>query len=98
MRDRHENLEFEARIAQMAERLAKRNVAIEKEQYAAKAFVSWQIVAGTGQKKFYFSYDGKDSYLMYRNAAIAPKTITTFSTNGCARGTVKTRWHMLRRF
>jgi aminopeptidase C len=75
---RQESLKFETRIAQMEERLATRNVAIEKKDYAAEAFGSWQIVAGTEQKKFDFSYDGKDSYLMYRDAAVVPKDFHDF--------------------
>ena len=71
-RDR-EKIEFGARLAQMQERLASRGVLVEKKRYAAEAFGSWQVVAGTEEKKLEFIYDGKDSYLTYHDAAIVPK-------------------------
>ena len=74
MHDRHqETVEFDIRLAQIQERLAVRGVVIEKKDYAAEAFGSWQVVAGTDEKKFDFTYDGKDSYLMYRDSAVIPK-------------------------
>jgi hypothetical protein len=74
---RQETLEFQARIAQMGVRLANRGVIIEAQDYP-EAFGSWHIVAGTPLKKFDFAYDGKDSYLMYRDAAILPKDYHDF--------------------
>jgi hypothetical protein len=74
MHNRHqETSQFNTRVAQMQERLAMRGVVIEKKDYVAEAFGSWQIVAGTAKKKLDFNYDGKDSYLMYRDAAVVPK-------------------------
>ena len=75
---RQEIIDFDARIAQMQERLARRSVVIEKKDYAAEAFGSWQIVAGTDEKKLDFIYDGKDSYLMYRDAMVVPKDYRDF--------------------
>ncbi|SRR5713101_9620168 len=72
-----ETRRFEARIADMASRLARRGVIIEAEDHP-EAFGSWHIVAGTPLKKFDFAYDGKDSYLMYRDAAITPKDYRDF--------------------
>jgi hypothetical protein len=75
---RQEISEFDARLTEMQERLASRGVVIEKKDYAAEAFGSWQVIAGTAKKKFDFTYDGKDSYLMYRDAAVVPKDYRDF--------------------
>ena len=75
---RHEIAEFEKQIADMQQRLASRGVTIEEKDYAAEAFGSWHIVAGTPKKKFDFSYEGKESYLRYRDAAVIPKDYHDF--------------------
>jgi hypothetical protein len=72
-----ETRRFEARIADMASRLASRGVTIEAQDYP-EAFGSWHIVAGTSLKKFDFAYEGKESYLRYRDAAIIPKDYRDF--------------------
>jgi hypothetical protein len=72
-----ETRQFNARIADMASRLASRGVSIEAEDYP-EAFGSWHIVAGTPQKKFDFAYEGKESYLRYRDAAITPRDYRDF--------------------
>src|SRR5687768_7583966 len=74
MDDRRQDIvEFDNRLAQMQKRLASRGIVIRKKDYAPEAFGSWHIVAGTEEKKLDFTYDGKDSYLMYRDAAVVPK-------------------------
>ena len=70
--------EFEAEIARLAQRLAAHRVVIEKKNYAAEAFGSWSIVAGTEKKKLDFFYDGQISALRYRDAAIVPKDFRDF--------------------
>jgi meiotically up-regulated gene 157 (Mug157) protein len=68
-----ETAEFDASIAEIAKRLAKHRVAIVKKDYYAEAFGSWHLIAGDEKKKINFSYEGKESYLMYRDAAVTPK-------------------------
>ena len=75
---RQEIARFDVRLAQMQERLANRGVVIEKKVYVPEVFGSWNILAGTDKKKFDFTYDGKDSYLMYRDAAVVPKDYRDF--------------------
>lgn len=70
---RQEIIEFDAELARMQERLATRNVVIRKKDYAPQAFGSWQIMAGTAEKKFDFTYDGKDAWLTYHDMAVVPK-------------------------
>ncbi|HUJ45352.1 MAG TPA: hypothetical protein VLW52_17275 [Opitutaceae bacterium] len=68
-----ETADFNAHIAAVSQRLVDHRVTIVKKEYHAEAFGSWHLVAGDEKKKVDFSYDGKESYLMYRDAAIAPK-------------------------
>ena len=68
-----ETADFEARIEAMRERLARHGVRIVQKEYSAEAFGSWHLVAGNPAKQIDFSYDGKVSYLMFRDAAVTPK-------------------------
>ena len=61
----------------MQHRVASRHITIEAHDHP-EAFGSWHIVAGTPRRKLDFAYDGKDSYLMYRDAAIMPKDYRDF--------------------
>jgi hypothetical protein len=72
-----ETRQFNAKIADMASRLASRGVVIEARDYP-ETFGSWTILAGTPRKKLYFEYEGKDSYLRYRDAEITPKNHRDF--------------------
>ena len=65
--------DFQTQVAELANRLSVRGVAIEKIEYQAEVFGCWGFVAGTKEKKFDFSYDGKDSTLMFHDTAIVPK-------------------------
>jgi hypothetical protein len=62
--------DFNARIAAMGERLARLGVGIVHMEYCAELVGSWHIIAGDSKKRLNFRYDGKDSYLMFRDAAI----------------------------
>jgi hypothetical protein len=68
-----ETADFDARIAAISGRLVDHCVTVVKKEYHAEAFGSWHLVAGDAKKKIDFSYDGKDSYLQYRDAAVTPK-------------------------
>lgn len=68
-----ETADFRAQVADLAKRLSSRGVVIEKVDYHAEAFGCWGFVAGTKEKKFDFSYDGKDSILMFHDTATVPK-------------------------
>jgi hypothetical protein len=68
-----ETADFDAKVAQMAKRLSAHGVFVEKKEYFPEAFGCWHLVGGTDRKKFDFSYDGKDSILMYHDTAIVPK-------------------------
>src|SRR5690242_16199329 len=65
--------DFDTRISALAERLADHGVSIVHKEYFPEAFGSWHLVAGNSKKKIDFSYEGKESYLMFRDAAITPK-------------------------
>ncbi len=79
MRDRKKEIaDFDIRIEQMLTRLSVRNILIETKKYIPESYGSWQIIAGTKEKKLDFSYDGKDSYLMYFNTAVVPKDHSDF--------------------
>ena len=67
-----ETRRFQARVADIESRLARRGVIIQAEDHP-DTFGSWDILAGTPRKKLYFEYEGKESYLRYRDAAITPK-------------------------
>ncbi|HTF90576.1 MAG TPA: hypothetical protein VK843_19315 [Planctomycetota bacterium] len=60
-------------IASLAERLAKKRLSIYEHRFHYLAFGSWEIVAGTRERQLNFNYDGKDSYLMYRDASVKPR-------------------------
>jgi hypothetical protein len=67
-----ETRRFQARIADIGSRLASRGVVVQAEDHP-EAFGSWDILAGTPLKKLYFEYEGKESYLRYRDASVTPK-------------------------
>ena len=62
------------RLADLAERLAKKKVAIYEHSFEYMAFGSWEIVAGRRERMLRFNYDGKESYLFYCDAAVNPHT------------------------
>jgi hypothetical protein len=72
-----ETRQFNARIADMASRLSSQGVAIEARDHP-EAFGSWTILAGTPKKRLYFEYEGKESYLRYRDAEVKPKSHRDF--------------------
>lgn len=80
MIDRHrETVKFNTAIDALAARLSNLGVTIVEREYAAEAFGSWHIVAGTDKKKIDFAYDGKESYLMHRDTATGPKDHRDFT-------------------
>ena len=79
MIDRSKDIaDFDLRIAKLAETLVDHKVSIQKREYSAEAFGSWEIVAGNEMKKFAFFYDGQVSELRYRNADIIPNDYRDF--------------------
>ena len=74
MMDRSKDIAcFEAKLAAMAERLSSLHVSVAKKEYHAEAFGSWHLIVGDDNRKIDFTYDGKDSYLRYHDAAVTPK-------------------------
>ena len=65
--------DFDARIMAMGKRLSQHGVAIVQKDYSAEAFGSWHVVAGDATRTIDFSYDRKDSYLTFRDAAVTPR-------------------------
>ena len=68
-----EAADFDARVAEMAKRLSVQGVLVEWKKYLPEAFGCWHLIGGTDSKKFDFTYDGKDSILMYHDTPIVPK-------------------------
>lgn len=64
---------FDGLIAALSARLEKAGVRIFEHKYDTHAFGSWHLVAGTGSRRIHFAYEGKESYLRYRDAEIVPK-------------------------
>ena len=79
MIDRHkESVGFKSQIDALADRLHDRGVVITVVEFSAEAFGSWHIIGGTKEKQIDFTYEGKESYMRYRDAAIAPKDHADF--------------------
>ena len=63
-------------VASLAARLAQSHVAVYEHKFHYMAFGSWELVAGRRTRMLRFTYDGKDSYLSYRDASVKPRTHT----------------------
>jgi len=61
-------------VAALATRLARAGISIYGHRFNYLAFGSWEIVAGRRDRMLRFTYDGKDSYLSYCDAAVKPKS------------------------
>lgn len=59
-------------IADLAQRLADKRIAVYEHAFHYMAFGSWEIVAGRRAQMIRFTYDGKDSLLSYDDAGIKP--------------------------
>ena len=59
-------------IAELAQRLSDKRIAIYEHGFTYMAFGSWEIVTGRRKQMIRFIYDGKDSLLSYGDAAIKP--------------------------
>jgi len=57
-------------VADLAERLAEKGIAVYEHRFTYMAFGSWEIVAGRRKKMLHFTYDGKDSDLSYCDASV----------------------------
>lgn len=74
MNDRaKEAADFDARSAAISQRFGDRGVTIVKKAHLAEAVGRWYLVGGDEKRRIDFSYDGKDSYLQYRDAAFTLK-------------------------
>jgi hypothetical protein len=62
-RDSPSAIEHLKRIMALAERLSPQGMAIYEHSYHLLAFGSWTIVAGRRNKRFRFSWDGRDEFL-----------------------------------
>jgi hypothetical protein len=63
-------------VARLAERLARKKIALYEHIFNYMAFGSWEIVAGRRKKMLRFIYDGKDSNLSYCDASVKPRSFT----------------------
>lgn len=64
--------DFDARIEAMASRLADLGVTIVAKDYSAECFGSWRLIAGDEKKQVDFTYEGKDSCLIFGEATTGP--------------------------
>jgi hypothetical protein len=74
--DSQSSADYFKSVANLAERLAKKKVAIYEHHFTYMAFGSWEIVAGRRSKILRFTYDGKESYLSYCDASVKPLSHT----------------------
>ena len=74
--DSQSSTDYFKSVASLAERLAKKKVAVYEHRFTYMAFGSWEIVAGRRSKMLRFTYDGKDSYLSYCDASVKPQSYT----------------------
>lgn len=61
-------------LSKLAEDLKNNKISIYEHNLNYMAFGSWELVAGRRDKMIRFTYDGKDSYLLYHNTEITPKS------------------------
>ena len=74
--DSQSSADYFKSVANLAERLAKKKVAVYEHSFTYMAFGSWEIVAGQRKRMLRFTYEGKDSYLSYSDASATPKSHT----------------------
>jgi hypothetical protein len=72
--DSQSSLAYFRSFADLTARLAKAKVAVYEHSFTYMAFGSWEIVAGNRKKMLRFTYEGKESYLSFCDAAVRPES------------------------
>lgn len=70
--DSHYSENYFQALATLAERLARKRIALYEHKFDLLSFGNWEIVAGRRKKMLSFSYDAKESCLSYCDAAVRP--------------------------
>lgn len=70
--DSQSSADYFRSIADLAQRLADKRIAVYEHVFHYMAFGSWEIVTGRRAQMIRFTYDGKDSLLSYGDAGKKP--------------------------